>query len=205
MSRKIKDAFEPIKADRQMKERTKEYLLAESERRRKKSFWQRPVFYRTAAGVLLLVLIFAVSMKKYEVQAEAAYITMEGPVQIGLSVNEENAVVSVEGLNSDGETVVSQVDVTGMHYEEALQKIMDTETYQQCQGERAKIKVSSHDEEQETVMQQTVTKTCHAYGQQYREHHREENEESEHSTDQENHGEKHDRETGHKKKSHHEE
>lgn len=173
MSRKIKDAFDSVKADEQMKEVTKERLIGELEHHRTRHIYQRPVFYRTLAGVLLLALVFVGSMKRYEVKAEAAYITMEGPVQIGLSVNGEDAVLFAEGLNAHGENLVSLVDVAGMDYQEALQAIMDTDYYRECQGERAKVKVSCHDEEQEESMQQSADEACHAYGQEYREHHSE--------------------------------
>ena len=153
MSRKIRDAFEPVKAGEQMKERTKEVLTAQLEHCSKRRFYQRPVFYRTLAGALLLTLVFVGSMRAYEIKAEAAYITMEGPVEIGLSVNGTDTVISAEGLNTDGENIVSQVDVTGMHYQEALQAIMENDSYQECQGGKAKVKVSCHDNEQETDMQ----------------------------------------------------
>ncbi|MCR2023425.1 hypothetical protein NSB04_27530, partial [Blautia pseudococcoides] len=66
MSRKIRDAFDSVKADKQMKEKTKENLTAQLEHCSKRRFYQRPVFYRTLAGALLLVLVFAGSMKAYE-------------------------------------------------------------------------------------------------------------------------------------------
>ena len=89
MSRKIRDAFDSVKADEQMKEKTKETLIAQLDSCSKRRFYQRPVFYRTLAGALLLVLVFAGSMRAYEIKAEAAYITMEGPVEIGLSVKRQ--------------------------------------------------------------------------------------------------------------------
>lgn len=177
MSRKIRDAFEPVKAGEQMKERTKEVLTAQLEHCSKRRFYQRPVFYRTLAGALLLTLVFVGSMRAYEIKAEAAYITMEGPVEIGLSVNGKDTVISAEGLNTDGENIVSQVDVTGMHYQEALQAIMENDSYQECQGGKAKVKVSCHDNEQETDMQKSADEACHSYGRQYRQHHGQEHEE----------------------------
>lgn len=186
MSRKIRDAFDSVKADEQMKEKTKETLIAQLDSCSKRRFYQRPVFYRTLAGALLLVLVFAGSMRAYEIKAEAAYITMEGLVEIGLSVNGKETVISAEGLNEDGESIISQVDVTGMHYQEALQAIMETDSYQECQGDKAKVKVSCHDDEQEADMQQSANEACHSYGQQYREHHS-----REHDTETEGHREKH--------------
>ena len=155
-----------------MKEKTKETLIAQLDSCSKRRFYQRPVFYRTLAGALLLVLVFAGSMRAYEIKAESAYITMEGPVEIGLSVNVKETVISAEGLNEDGESIISQVDVTGMHYQEALQAIMETDSY--------------HDDEQEADMQQSANEACHSYGQQYREHHS-----REHDTETEGHREKH--------------
>lgn len=193
MSRKIRDAFDSVKADEQMKEKTKENLMAQLEHCSKRRFYQRPVFYRTLAGALLLVLVFAWSMKAYEIKAEAAYITMEGPVEIGISVNGKDTVISAEGLNADGENIVSQVDVTGMHYREALQAIMETDSYQECQGGRAKVKVSCLDDKQEADMQQSADETCHSYGRQYREHHGQEHEE-----ETEGHREKHSGQYGRK-------
>lgn len=50
MSRKIRDAFDSVKADEQMKEKTKETLIAQLDSCSKRRFYQRPVFYRTLAG-----------------------------------------------------------------------------------------------------------------------------------------------------------
>lgn len=186
MSRTIRDAFDSVKADEQMKKRTKEALIAQLEPCSKRRLYQRPVFYRTLAGALLLILVFAGSMRAYEIKAEAAYITMEGPVEIGLSVNGKDTVISAEGLNKDGESIVSQVDVTGMHYQEALQTIMENDSYQECQGGKSKVKVSCHNDEQEADMQQSADQACHSYGQQYRRHHSQE-----HETEKEGHREKH--------------
>lgn len=191
MSRKIRDAFDSVKADEQMKEKTKENLITRLEHCSKRRFYQRPVFYRTFAGVLLLVLVFAGSMRAYEIKAEAAYITMEGPVEIGLSVNGRDTVISAKGLNAHGENIVSQVDVTGMHYQEALEAIMETDSYQECQGDRAKVKVSCHDDKQEVDMQQSADEACHSYGKQYREHHS-----REHEQETERHWEKHNGQDG---------
>ena len=67
MSRKIRDAFDSVKAYEQMKEKTKETLIAQLDSCSKRRFYQRPVFYRTLAGALLLVLVFAGSMRAYAV------------------------------------------------------------------------------------------------------------------------------------------
>lgn len=175
MSQKIRDAFDSVKADAQMKEKVKQMLGDEaeikSEHKAGRRVYQRPAFYRALAGVMILILVFVGGLNLYEVKAEAAYITMEGPVQICLSVNGKDEVIKAEGLNAEGETVISQVDVSGMHYQEALAAIMDTDSYQECQGEKAKAKVSCHDDAQAAAMQQTVDQTCHSYGQEYREHH----------------------------------
>ena len=171
MRQKIRDAFDSVKADEQMKEKVKQTFRVEAEREVRHHFYHRPFFFRMLAAVMILFLIFVGSINVYEVRAEAAYITMEGPVQICLSLNGKDKVIKAEGLNAEGETVVSQVDVSGMHYQEALAVIMDIDSYQECQGEKAKIKVSCHDDEKEETLQQSVNKTCHSYGQEYREHH----------------------------------
>lgn len=176
MSGKIRDAFDSVKADEQMKNKTKETLTAQMGRCSKHCFCQKQKFYRMLAGAMLLILVSAAGMRFYEIRSEAAYITMEGPVEIGISVNGKEAVISAEGLNADGESVVSQVDVTGMHYQEALHTIMATDFYQECQGGKVKVKVSCHDDKQEADMQQNTDETCHSYGRQYLEHHGQEHE-----------------------------
>lgn len=182
MSRTIKEAFSSIKADEEMKAATKKVLLEELDASSSKGgkfqtfLHGKPAFYRAIAGTLILVLIAAGSMHMYERRAEAAYLTMEGPVQIGLSVNGKNSVISAEGLNDEGDHVISQVEVTGMDYEEALKTIMSSSAYEQCQGGKAKVSVSCHDEEQSAAMQESADETCHAYGKHYKTHHQEDRE-----------------------------
>lgn len=63
-------------------------------------------------------------------------------MQICLSGNGKDEVIKAERVNEEGETVVSQVEVSGMHYQEALVVIMRVDSYQECQGEKVKVKVS---------------------------------------------------------------
>ena len=55
MSRKIRDAFDSVKADEQMKEKTKEILIDQLDSCSKRRFYQRHVF--SILEHLILVLI----------------------------------------------------------------------------------------------------------------------------------------------------
>lgn len=93
---KIRDAFEGIHADTQMKETTKQFLAEKYEERQKKFF--RPVFKR-AMPVVCVLLLFLIGVGGYSwIQAPAAYVSIDINPSIELVLNRFDKVLSRCGI-----------------------------------------------------------------------------------------------------------
>ena len=121
MDNQIKEAFDAVQTPEHLKRRTKAAL-------RKKTFdYGRNVYRlrqhrrRLAAGVLSLVLLLSGSGLWF---LPSASISVDINPSIELKVNALDRVISLEGRNSDGVELVKDIDVAGMLYDDAMQRIL---------------------------------------------------------------------------------
>lgn len=134
-----KRAFDPIRAGEELKEKTRQRVLAGDAAggisaagtdRRPKIVRRRA--WAAAAAILLTVALAAGGFRHYTITAEAAYVSVEAEGNLsgereeplfGLSVNRFGNVIRAEGLNEAGQEVLLQSDPVGKSYEEALGEI----------------------------------------------------------------------------------
>ena len=121
MDKKIRDAFGAIQAPERLKRTTKAAL-------RKKTFDYGRNLYRIrrhrrrlAGGLLSLGLVLSGAGLWF---VPAASISMEINPSMELTVNALDRVIALEGRNSDGVELVRSIDVTGMAYDDAVQRIL---------------------------------------------------------------------------------
>ena len=121
MDNKIKDAFDAVQAPERLKRKTKAVL-------RKKTFdYGRNLLQlkarhrRLATGLLSLILLLSGSGLWF---LPSASIAVDINPSIELKVNALDRVISLEGRNSDGIELVKDIDVTGMLYDDAMQRIL---------------------------------------------------------------------------------
>jgi len=121
MDNQIRNAFDAIQAPEQLKRRTKAVL-------RKKTFDYGRNVYRLrqrrqhlAAGLLSLVMIFS-GLGLWFVPASSISVDINPSIE--LKVNALDRVISLEGRNSDGIALAQTIDVAGMAYDDAMQRIL---------------------------------------------------------------------------------
>ena len=121
MDEQLKSAFDAIQASERLKRTTKAAL-------RKRTFdYGRNVLRlrqhrrRLAAGLLSLVLLLSGGGLWF---LPSASISVDINPSIELKVNALDRVISVEGRNSDGIELVKDIDVAGMAYDDAIQRIL---------------------------------------------------------------------------------
>ena len=121
MDNQIRDAFDAVQAPERLKRKTKAAL-------RKKTFdYGRNVLQlkarrrRLATGILSLMLLLSGSGLWF---LPSASIAVDINPSIELKVNALDRVISLEGRNSDGIELVKDIDVTGMLYDDAMQRIL---------------------------------------------------------------------------------
>lgn len=105
------------------------------------------------AACLALVAIGLGGFRWYE--QPTAYVSIDVNPSIELSVNRFGIVVGTQGINDDGDTLLSAVSLTGREYAEALTTLTDSEAFAPYAQEDSyvEISVTSDDERQAGELQ----------------------------------------------------
>ena len=121
MDEQLKNTLDAIQAPERLKRTTKAVL-------RKKTFdygrniLQRRTCHRRTATALLSLLLVITGAGVWFVPS--ASISVDINPSIALQVNALDRVIALEGRNTDGIELVKDIDVTGMTYDDAMQRIL---------------------------------------------------------------------------------
>ena len=121
MKNRIRDAFDTIQAPEQLKRKTRASL-------RKRTFdYGRNLLRlqqrrrRLVTGIAMLVLVLSGAGLWF---LPSASIAVDINPSLELKVNALDRVISLEGKNSDGVALAADLHVTGMVYDDAMQRIL---------------------------------------------------------------------------------
>ena len=121
MNDKIHDAFDAVHATERLKRATRAHI------RRKTFDYGRNLLRlhahrrRWAATMLMLVLVVSGAGLWF---VPSASISVDINPSVELRVNVLDRVISLEGKNADGIRIVQELDVSGMSYDDAMQRIL---------------------------------------------------------------------------------
>ena len=125
---KLKAAFDQVRAEEELKERTKEYLSEKVYARKKKRTSPLRNFAAAAACALLVFLAGG----SYLYFTPTAYISVDVNPSLELGINRFDRIVSVTGYNEDGKALADSLDLKYMDYSDALEALLadqDMEVY----------------------------------------------------------------------------
>ena len=125
---KLKAAFDQVRAEEKLKERTKEYLSEKVYARKKKRTSPLRNFAAAAACALLVFLAGG----SYLYFTPTAYISVDVNPSLELGINRFDRIVSVTGYNEDGKALADSLDLKYMDYSDALEALLadqDMEVY----------------------------------------------------------------------------
>ena len=117
---KLKAAFDQVRAEEELKERTKEYLSEKVYARKKKRTSPLRNFAAAAACALLVFLAGG----SYLYFTPTAYISVDVNPSLELGINRFDRVVSVTGYNEDGKALADSLDLKYMDYSDALEALL---------------------------------------------------------------------------------
>lgn len=123
MHEQLWEAFDSVRAEEALKNRTKAYI-AEKTRGYTRI---RPVGYRnlvTAAACLLFILVGGHWL--YFTPTAAISIDINPSIELG--INRFDKVISVDGYNDDGRALAEALNLKFTNYDEAVNQILETET-----------------------------------------------------------------------------
>lgn len=160
MDEQIRAAFDTVHAPERLKRKTRVALRKKTFDYGRNLLLLRSCRRRIAAGLLSLVLLLTGTGIWF---VPTTSIGMDVNPSIELKVNALDRVIELKGRNSDGIALAEEIDVTGMPYDEAMQRILlshSLEPYLE-QGSTITITVAGGDEAHgEEILSKVL---CRAY------------------------------------------
>ena len=120
MNERIKSAFDSVKAEDELKEKTLRYVSSRMEKR-------RPAARAAELLPLLACLALVILAGGWAWFSPSATISVDINPSLELWLNRFDKVVQVVGWNEDGRELASSLDLKYMDYEQALEEIMASE------------------------------------------------------------------------------
>lgn len=124
MDNQIREAFDAIQTPERLKRTTKAALRKKTFDYGRNALRLRQHRHRLAAGLLSLTLLLSAGGLWF---LPAARISVDINPSMELKVNALDRVIALEGRNSDGAAVVKDLDVVGMTYDDAMQRLLLSE------------------------------------------------------------------------------
>jgi len=129
LTNRIQDAFDNIKASKELKSSTMRFLQMEREKRSPRQV-RRPVWRKTLAAACAMLVLMVGFGGYYTIQTPVAYVSIDVNPSVELALNRYDRVVSATAYNEDGEIVLDGVTVKGKLYTEAIDLIVESDAMQ---------------------------------------------------------------------------
>ena len=122
MHEKLKEAFDQIQAEEELKSRTKEYIFHKTNGYTQK----KAVNYRVllSAAACMMLFVFSGHWLYFTPTTE---ISIDINPSMELAVNRFDRVISVDGYNDDGEELAASLDIKYMNYSDAVNEFIESD------------------------------------------------------------------------------
>lgn len=161
MENKIKEAFGTLQPPERVKRSTKAMIRKKTFDYGCNQYRLRQFRGRVAAATLSLALILSGTGLWF---LPSASIRVDINPSIELKVNALDKVIALEGQNSDGIELVKDIDVTGMHYDDAMQRILLSNGMEPYLADGSQITITVAGGGSNAHAQQMLSKVlCRAY------------------------------------------
>ncbi len=159
MNNRIKETFDNIHAEEELKEQTKKYI---AEKTRNYTKRQKKPSYKKLIPVAACFLFFLTVFSGYQLYfTQTSVISIDINPSIELNLNRFNRVISINHYNDDGLKVTDELDIQFMDYRSALDEILKTESIVSYlnQDEMLSISVAGKNEQENREMLDNI-ETC---------------------------------------------
>lgn len=133
LENRIRDAFDCVKADEGLKESTVDFLRSARRRKRRRDIgrYLPRIPFRMALGTACAMLTVFLCLGGYALMwIPVAYVSIDVNPSLELELNRLDRVIAVRAYNEDGETILANVSVKGMYFEDAIERIIGSEGMQ---------------------------------------------------------------------------
>ena len=151
MNSAFKELFGPVRAEEDLKDRTRTFLAERTQGYTKRAAAKREYpAYAAACACLALVLLGG----RWLYFTPTAAISIDINPSIELSVNRFDRVIAVTGFNEDGQELSRELNVKYKNYTQAVEQILhhDSITALLSDGEVMSITVAGPDEQQSATL-----------------------------------------------------
>lgn len=125
MNERLKEAFDAVHAEEELKEKTKDFVMGRTEAGKKRRLFSFRRFIPAVACLIFLSIAFG-SYQLYFIPTSAISIDINPSLE--LEINRFDKVISVKGYNTDGEKLAAVLDIRFLKYTEAVNQILNSES-----------------------------------------------------------------------------
>ena len=136
MHEQVKAAFDPIRADVQLKARTQTAVI---QRMHAAPRWTQAAFRSLAAAVCMVILLAGGHWLYFTPTAE---ISIDINPSLELQINRFDRVIAASGRNEDGAQLLEAVQVQFADYQDALQQILESKSVAALLAEDADLTIT---------------------------------------------------------------
>ena len=137
MSNNIRDAFDSIRADEELKESTMQYLSLQRAENRQSP--RSPLFRKLAAAACALLLVMAGYGGYSWVQTPVSYVSIDVNPSIELALNRLDQVLSVTAFNEEGAKIIRGLPLKGKKYTDAISLLMESSAMERYLTEEGEL------------------------------------------------------------------
>lgn len=170
-SNRIRDAFDSVRAEEELKSRTKEYLQEARQQAEKRERHPRAgkASFRLAFGSLCVMLLLFLGIGGYTfLRIPVSYVSIDVNPSIEFVLNRLDRVISAEAYNEDGKMILDNVAVEGLYYTDAVERMMESEAMKPYLSENAGLTftVAADSGERENALLSGIENTsgCREHG-----------------------------------------
>ncbi len=160
MKNEITQAFDAVRADERLKRKTKAYLR-KATLDYGRDTWREKQRRRRIASCAAMLVLMVVSAGMWLLPVTS--IDLDINPSLELRVNSFGRVTRLKGLNADGLALVDDLDVKGMRYDDAMQRILISEELEPYLENGSLISITVVGKDESLAEQMLGKVVCRAY------------------------------------------
>lgn len=162
MNDRLKDAFDKIQAEEELKSSTKDFLLKKTKGYKVRRRTAHKYLVPALASVLILLFCGGGYLTYFTATSS---ISVDVNPSIELGINRFDKVVSVTGYNDDGNALAQSLNIRFLNYEEAIDQILSNEDMEKYMSENqfVSITVIGKSEEKKEEILDSVSSCTSSY------------------------------------------
>ena len=122
MNKRIKEAFKQVRAESELKDRTKEYISQKTKGYRR----TKTIHYKLLASAFACIALLFLGVY-WLYLTPTAEISIDINPSVELGVNRFNRIVSVKSYNEDGQALLDSLNIKFTDYSEAVNQIIEND------------------------------------------------------------------------------